>query len=143
MALNYNGSLDTSDRSINTSAFSFNPDANTTGITVGADGMDREYRHSGGGLTSAVMASIIAKLPAVTPPKSGVREGDRLMRIVRLSGAYQADVPIILPSYTRLILDGSIDALPYKLGACRFISVIDFCRQMQNLPPSFLHFVKR
>ena len=29
---------------------------------------------------------------------------------------YQADVPLILPSYTRLILDGSMDALPYKLG---------------------------
>ena len=38
------------------------------------------------------------------------------MRTVRLSGTYQSDVPLILPSYTRLILDGSIYALPYKLG---------------------------
>jgi hypothetical protein len=38
------------------------------------------------------------------------------MRTVRLSGAYHADVPLILPSYTRLILEGTIDALPYKLG---------------------------
>jgi hypothetical protein len=38
------------------------------------------------------------------------------MRTVRLSGSYQADAPLILPSYTRLVLDGSIDALPYKLG---------------------------
>ena len=75
-----------------------------------------EYSHSGGGLTSTVMASVIAKLPQVTPPKSGVRDGDTLMRTVRLSGAYQADVPLILPSYTRLILDGSMDALPYQLS---------------------------
>ena len=79
--------------------------------------MASEYRHSGGGLTSVVMDTIISKLPPPpTPPKSGVRSGEALMRTVRLSGAYQADVPLILPSYTRLILDGSIDALPYKLG---------------------------
>jgi hypothetical protein len=72
--------------------------------------------HSGGGLTSAVMASIISKLPVLPPPKPGVRSGERLMRTVRLSGAYHADVPLILPSYTRLILEGTIDALPYKLG---------------------------
>jgi hypothetical protein len=49
-----------------------------------------------------------------------------MMRTVRLSGAYQADVPIILPSYTRLILDGSIDALPYKLGAFVWVHFCDF-----------------
>ena len=71
-----------------------------------------EYRHSGGGLTSVVMASIISKLPPVSPPTDGVRDGDKLMRTVRLSGAYQSDVPIILPSFTRLVLDGSMEALP-------------------------------
>ena len=111
VALNYNGSLDASDRSPNTSAYLFNPDANTNTTTGSV-----EYSHSGGGLTSTVMASVIAKLPQVTPPKSGVRDGDTLMRTVRLSGAYQADVPLILPSYTRLILDGSMDALPYQLS---------------------------
>ena len=76
-----------------------------------ATAMASEYRHSGGGLTSVVMDTIISKLPPPpTPPKSGVRSGEALMRTVRLSGAYQADVPLILPSYTRLILDGSIDA---------------------------------
>ena len=56
------------------------------------------------------MATIISKLP-VTPPAAGVRPGS-LMHTVRLSGAYQADIPIILPSYTRLV---TMDALPYKL----------------------------
>ena len=74
-----------------------------------------EYHHRGGGLTSAVMASIISKLPPLTPP-AGVRDGDALMRTVRLTGAYEADVPLILPSYTRLVLDGTMDALPYRLG---------------------------
>eukprot|EP01052_Picozoa_sp_SAG31_P010918 SAG31_NODE_607_length_13606_cov_11.366699_14_plen_390_part_00 len=74
-----------------------------------------DHWHSGGGLTSVVQESIISKLPPVTPPTTGVRSG-KLMRTVHLSGAYQADVPLILPSYTRLILDGSMDALPYKLG---------------------------
>jgi len=74
-----------------------------------------EYRHTGGGLTSVVMASIISMLPPVTPPKAGVRPGS-LMHTVRLCGAYQADVPLVLPSYTRLILNGTMDALPYKLG---------------------------
>ena len=74
-----------------------------------------EYHHRGGGLTSTVMASIISKLPPLTPP-AGVRDGDALMRTVRLTGAYEADVPLILPSYTRLVLDGTMDALPYRLG---------------------------
>ena len=75
-----------------------------------------EYCHSGGGLTSFIMASIISKLPPLTPPASGVRDGDTLMRTVRLTGAYKADVPLILPSYTRLVLNGTMDALPYRLG---------------------------
>eukprot|EP01051_Picozoa_sp_SAG22_P028099 SAG22_NODE_9749_length_572_cov_0.619450_1_plen_112_part_01 len=75
-------------------------------------GTNREYRHSGGGLTSAVMASIVSKLPPVSPPTNGVRYGDKLMRTVRLSGDYRSDVPIILPSFTRLVLDGSMRALP-------------------------------
>ena len=75
-----------------------------------------EYHHTGGGLTSAVMSSLISKLPPVTPPKSGVRDGARLMRTVRLSGDYQGDVSLILPSYTRLVLEGSISALPYQLA---------------------------
>jgi hypothetical protein len=74
-----------------------------------------EYQHTGGGLTSVVMDSIISKLPPVHPNSSGVR-GDSLMRTVRLSGDYQADVPLILPSFTRLVLDGSIAAVPYKLS---------------------------
>jgi len=78
---------------------------------------DDAYHHSGGGLTSVVMASIISKLPPVKPPTAGaVRDGDTMMRTVRLSGAYEADVPIILPSFTRLVLEGSMDALPYRLG---------------------------
>lgn len=62
------------------------------------------------------MASIVSKLPPVSPPTNGVRDGDKLMRTVRLSGDYRSDVPIILPSFTRLVLDGSMRALPYKLG---------------------------
>ena len=69
----------------------------------------------GGGLTSAVMRSIISKLPPVTQPRQGVRD-DVLMRTVRLTGDYQADETIILPSFTRLVLDGSIAALPYALS---------------------------
>lgn len=49
-----------------------------------------EFRHSGGGLSSNVMRTVIAKLPPVTPPASGVRDGEKLMRTVRLSGDYQA-----------------------------------------------------
>ena len=81
-----------------------------------AEGRGAEYRPRGGGLTSTVMASIISKLPPLTPPATGVRDGDALMRTVRLTGAYEADVPLILPSYTRLVLDGTMDALPYRLG---------------------------
>jgi parallel beta-helix repeat protein len=74
-----------------------------------------EYIHTGGGLTSAVMSSIISKLPVVTPPKDGVRD-DSLMRTVRLSGDYKGDEPLILPSFTRLVLNGSMTALPYALS---------------------------
>jgi hypothetical protein len=75
-----------------------------------------EYSHRGGGLTSAVMASVIGKLPPVKPPSGvAVHSGSELMRTVRLSGDYRADVPLVLPSYTRLILDGSIAAIPYTL----------------------------
>lgn len=84
--------------------------------TTGGAPEPEVHHHRGGGLTSDVMASIISRLPPVTPPTSGVRDGDELMRTVRLSGAYLADVPIVLPSYTRLVLDGTMDALPYKLG---------------------------
>ena len=131
VGLNFNGTIDNEGvmkdaPDVNSSVFSFNPDANTTtgssssssrssSSSSSSGGGSSEYYHSGGGLTSTVMASIIAKLPPVTPPKSGVRD-DTLMRTVRLSGAYKSDVPLILPSYTRLILDGSMDALPYKLG---------------------------
>ena len=80
------------------------------------DASGRVYHHTGGGLTSVVMDSVISKLPPVTPPKDGVRDGAKLMRTVHLSGDYQGDVPMILPSYTRLVLDGSITALPYKLS---------------------------
>eukprot|EP01043_Picozoa_sp_COSAG02_P033419 COSAG02_NODE_2279_length_9234_cov_37.573071_7_plen_647_part_00 len=122
VALNFNGSLDTSDRTPNTSTYAFNPGANTTrmiedaGPTSSFTGFEREHHHSGGGLTSAVMDSIISKLPPVKPATSGVHDGDNLMHTVHLTGAYQADVPLILPSYTRLVLDGSIEALPYKLS---------------------------
>ena len=75
-----------------------------------------EHTHRGGGLTSGVMASIISKLPPVTANSSGVRDGKQLMRTVRLSGDYQADVPLLLPSFTRLVLDGTITAVPYKLS---------------------------
>ena len=61
------------------------------------------------------MSSIISKLPAVTPKKDGVRD-DTLMRTVRLTGDYRGDEPMILPSYTRLVLEGSITALPYSLS---------------------------
>eukprot|EP01047_Picozoa_sp_COSAG01_P098823 COSAG01_NODE_28946_length_649_cov_0.529091_1_plen_40_part_10 len=40
------------------------------------------------------MASIVSKLPPVSPPTNGVRDGDKLMRTVRLSGDYRSDVPI-------------------------------------------------
>lgn len=80
-----------------------------------SSGPDPEWRHSGGGLTSVVMATIVDKLPPVSPPASGVRDGNRLMRTIRLSGNYRGDVPLVLPSYTRLVLEGSISALPYRL----------------------------
>lgn len=73
------------------------------------------YTHVGGGLTSAVMRSTISKLPPVTPPNDGVRD-DSLMRTVQLTGHYKGDEPLILPSYTRLVLDGSITALPHALS---------------------------
>ena len=76
---------------------------------------DNEYIHVGGGLTSKVMSSIISKLPPLTLPKDGVRD-DMLMRTVRLTGDYQGDETIILPSFTRLVLNGSIAALPYALS---------------------------
>ena len=60
------------------------------------DLLTTEFSHTGGGPTSAVMASIISKLPPVTPPKDGVRDGGKLMRTVHLSGDYQGDVPLIL-----------------------------------------------
>ena len=89
------------------------PNLRTAAPAAGA--VAEEYTHFGGGLTSVVMSSIISKLPPVTPPKDGVR-GDSLMRTVRLTGAYRGDVPMILPSFTRLVLNGSITALPYALG---------------------------
>jgi hypothetical protein len=116
IALNSNGTIDCSGMvkdapNASSSAFSFNPDANSVSIS----GARAEFSHRGGGLTSVVQASIIDQLPPVTPPTTGVRSGE-LMRTVRLSGSYQADAPLILPSYTRLVLDGSISALPYKLS---------------------------
>ena len=57
------------------------------------------------------MSSVISKLPPMTPGGSGVREGSELMRTVHLRGDYQADVPLLLPSYTRLVLNGSITAV--------------------------------
>ena len=120
VALNFNGVIDNTGVAddgpdVNSSLFSFNPDAASPkrGADAGAGGS--EFRHRGGGLTSDVMASIISKLPPLTPP-AGVRDGDALMRTVRLTGAYEADVPLILPSYTRLVVDGTMDALPYRLG---------------------------
>lgn len=74
-----------------------------------------EHAHTGGGPTSVVMRTLISKLPPVPPPPDGVRDGDKLMRTVRLTGDYQADAPLILPSYTRLVLNGTITAQPYKL----------------------------
>ena len=64
-----------------------------------------EHTHRGGGLTSGVMASIISKLPPVTTNSSGgLYDGKQLMRTVRLSGDYQADVPLLLPSFTCIAL---------------------------------------
>ena len=47
------------------------------------------YRHAGGGLTSIVVRDVISKLPPVTPPHDGVRDGSKLMRTVHLIGDYQ------------------------------------------------------
>ena len=120
VALNSNGVIDNTGvaddgPNVNSSLFSFNPDAHGPhGADAGAGGS--EFRHRGGGLTSDVMASIISKLPPVTTNSSGVRDARQLMRTVRLSGDYQADVPLLLPSFTRLVLDGTITAVPYKLS---------------------------
>ena len=76
-----------------------------------------ELMHKGGGLTSEVMRSTISKLPPPPAPSpSGVNDGSKLMRTVHLEGDYEADVPLIIPSYVRLVLNGSITALPYQLG---------------------------
>ena len=53
------------------------------------------YRHTGGGLTSIVMRDVISKLPPVTPPHDGVRDGSKLMRTVYLIGDYQV-LPTVL-----------------------------------------------
>ena len=65
-------------------------------------------RHTGGGLISSVMADIIDKLPYIPRPPGHVINGTKLMRRVHLSGDYKADVPLVLPSYVTVFLDGSI-----------------------------------
>lgn len=64
--------------------------------------------HMGGGLTSVVMRDVISKLPPTPKPEGPIHNGTQLMRSVRLHGDYFADVPIVLPSYTRLVLEGSM-----------------------------------
>lgn len=64
--------------------------------------------HRGGGLISAVMRDVVGALPAAPDPKTPVRNATELVRTVRLTGAYQADVVLKLPPYTRLVLDGSL-----------------------------------
>ena len=66
------------------------------------------WKHSGGGMISTVMAEIIDKLPPVPKPTSPLINGTLLMRDVHLSGDYQADTTLILPSYTTVHLEGSI-----------------------------------
>lgn len=84
-------------------------------VVVATTAAAEEYRHTGGGLSSNVMRTIISKLPPITPPTTGVRDGGKLMRTVHLQGHYMGDVPLVLPSYTRLVLNGTMSALPYTL----------------------------
>ena len=65
VALNYNGLLDASDRSPNTSAFLFNPDANTN--SSGGN----EYHHSGGGLAASRQAEALADIRHALANRSG------------------------------------------------------------------------
>jgi hypothetical protein len=80
---------------------------------VGAAGAQSPLtlEHSGGGPISAVMASVISKLPPLEPT-GPVKNATKLVRTVKLSGHYTADVVLRLPSYTRLQLDGSLTATP-------------------------------
>jgi hypothetical protein len=75
------------------------------------------YRHKGGGLLSAVMSSIIHKLPPLPPQGRPLINGTALMRTVHLDGAYQADVALVLPSFTRIVLsEGSTVTPTLALG---------------------------
>ena len=71
-----------------------------------------EFEHSGGGLISVVMRDVVDKLPAAPDPTSPVKNATALVRTVRLSGVYWADVVLKLPPYTRLVLDGTLQATP-------------------------------
>jgi|EP01043_Picozoa_sp_COSAG02_P029394 hypothetical protein len=80
--------------------------------------------HSGGGLISAVMESTISKLPPLEP-STPVRNATQLIRTVKLSGHYTADVVLRLPSYTRLQLDGSLTPIA-ELNAGNDTNVQDY-----------------
>ena len=55
------------------------------------------------------MASVLSKLPPLHP-SGPIYNATQLVRTVKLSGHYQADVVLPLPSYTRLVLDGTLTA---------------------------------
>ena len=64
---------------------------------------------SAGGPISHVVASVLSKLPPLHP-SGPIYNATQLVRTVKLSGHYQADVVLPLPSYTRLVLDGTLTA---------------------------------
>ena len=70
--------------------------------------MGTVLNHQGGGLTSTVMREIVRKLPPAPEPTGPIRNATLLMRTINLAGDYLADVPIVLPSYTRLVLNGTM-----------------------------------
>jgi parallel beta-helix repeat protein len=71
-------------------------------IKTDDDDAPGDYHHFGGGLFSTVQ-DMISKLPLlkIQPP---IFNATKLVRTVKLSGEYKADVPLVLPSYTRLLL---------------------------------------
>lgn len=64
--------------------------------------------HTGGGLISEVMETIISKLPFIPRPNATVINGTKLMRQVHLHGDYKADVTLVLPSYVTVFLEGTL-----------------------------------
>ena len=66
--------------------------------------------HTGGGLISAVMKDVVNKLPPAPNSSTPVKNATALVRTVLLTGNYVADMVLKLPPYTRLVLDGTLNA---------------------------------